>query len=345
MSKKNNWFINYQSMNGLNGQRDLEFRKQFFHHEDFKDKTVLDVGCNMGQMCQYALSLGAKHVLGIDYDKTVIQKSNLLNKSDKVQYVSDDIDNYFMYTQLEKKDTILLLSVIGTLELENRYGILAKLASKTNNVLYLEGHITSKYEELMDMIIKYTDFTNIEFKGIQYDNQLFKNKKQGRPFFRCSRKVLSRLDACNKITCLLKNKHIITVVGNGGVGKSHFKYQLIKYLHENTHFKFDSKFMTYTDDTHIVKNNYNIITDKTNKLCILDDIVKTNKDLENYDYVIYFDYRALEYLKTLDTIFYIKYNIDNRLKNRPGKYQLDRSPNIKKELLKNIKNIYHIEKY
>ena len=64
-----------------------------------------------------------------------------------------------------------------------------------------------------------------------------------------------------------------------------------------------------------------------------------------YDYVIYFDYRALEYLNKADTIFYIKYNINNRYKNRPCKYQLDHSPTIKKELLKNIKNIYHIEKY
>jgi SAM-dependent methyltransferase len=343
--KKNDWFINYQSMNGLKGQRNLEFRKNFFDSEDFKDKTILDIGCNMGQMCQYAISLGAKHVLGIDYDKSVIQKANLLNKSDKIQFVSDDIDNYFMYTQLEKKDTILLLSVIGTLELENRYGILAKLASKTKIVLYLEGHISSKYEDLVDMIIKYTDFTNIEFKGIQYDNKSFLRKKQGRPFFRCSRNVLSRLDACNKINNLLKNKHIISVVGNGGVGKSHFKYQLIQYLYENSHFKFDSKFMTHTDNNSIVKNNYNIITDKTNKLCILDDVVKTNQDLENYDYVIYFDYRALEYLNKTDTIFYIKYEINNRFKNRPSKYQLDHSPTIKKELLKNIKNIYHIEKY
>ena len=110
--KKNNWFINYQSMNGYNGQRDLEFRKKFFDDEDLKDKTVLDVGCNMGQMCQYALSLGAKHVLGIDYDKNAIEKANYLNKNEKIQFISDDIDNYFMYTQLEKKDTILLLSVI-----------------------------------------------------------------------------------------------------------------------------------------------------------------------------------------------------------------------------------------
>tara|TARA_B100000902_G_C27267201_1_gene894244 strand:+ start:529 stop:1563 length:1035 start_codon:yes stop_codon:yes gene_type:complete len=343
--KKNNWFVNYQEMNGLKGQRDLEFRKKFFDNDDFKDKTVLDIGCNTGQMCQYALSLGAKDILGIDFDKNVIQKANILNKSDKIKFISDDIDNYFMYTQLEKKDTILLLSVIGTLELENRYGILAKLASKTNNVLYLEGHISSIYEELLDMILKYTDFTNIEFKGMQYDNQSFLYKKQGRPFFRCSRDVLSRLEACNKITTLLKNKHLISVVGNGGVGKSHFKYQLIKYLHENSSFKFDSKFMNYIEDNYIVINKYNIIIDKTNKLCILDDVVKRNHDLDKYDYVIYFDYRALEYLNKTDTIFYIKYNIDHRYKNRPGKCQNDHSPIIKKELLKNIKNIYHIEKY
>ena len=162
-TKRNNWFINYQEMDGLTGQRNIEFRKDFFNKEDFENKSVLDVGCNMGQMCQYAVSLGAKKVTGVDFDKEVIKKANALNKSNKIRFISDDIDNYFMHTQLEEVDTILLLSVIETKELQNRYGMLAKLSAKAKNVLYFEGHISSTYSHLMAMILRYTNFTNIEF--------------------------------------------------------------------------------------------------------------------------------------------------------------------------------------
>ena len=73
MLKRNDWFNNYQStIDGKKGQRDLEKRKKFFDKEDFIDKTILDVGCNVGQMCDFAASLGATTVLGIDFDKTAI---------------------------------------------------------------------------------------------------------------------------------------------------------------------------------------------------------------------------------------------------------------------------------
>ena len=170
----------------------------------------------------------------------------------------------------------------------------------------------------------------MSFKGVQYDNQSFLDKKQGRHIFRCSRDVLSRTKACEKIKDLLKNKHIISVIGNGGVGKSYFKHQLIKYLIENSEFKFDEKYMEYSDEDNLVKSKHNIITDTTNKLCILDDVITTSKELEKYDYVIYFDYRALQYVNKTDTIFHIKSNIDTRTKNRPGEYQYDHSATIKK---------------
>jgi hypothetical protein len=50
--KKDNWFRNYQEISGvLDGKRKLSERLGFFRPEDFKGRTVLDVGCNIGQMC------------------------------------------------------------------------------------------------------------------------------------------------------------------------------------------------------------------------------------------------------------------------------------------------------
>lgn len=349
MEKRDNWFVNYQSIDNKSGQRDLNYRKSFFNKEDFENKSVLDIGCNMGQMCKYAHELGANYVLGMDYDMNVIKLANSLLKPteiNKINYLCDDIDNYFCYTNLQKFDTILLLSVIETIELKNRFGILSRLHSLTD-VLYFEGHINSVYSNLLKMILDYTLFTRIEFKGIQYDNNNFQLKNQGRHVFRCSNEKLSNENACKKIIELLetKDKHVITIVGNGGVGKTTFKHQLIDFINTNSKkFNFDENKTNFKLRNKFVISDNNKICDKSNSLCIIDDVVMSQSQLSDFNYIIYIDYRALEYLDNVNTIFYMNYKLENRYNNRE-RCIYHRSPTIKDSLLNNIENIYNIKSY
>jgi len=350
MEKRNNWFVSYQSINGISGQRDLEYRKHFFDKKDFEGKNVLDIGCNLGQMCKYSSEMGATNVLGIDFDQNVIKKAWSLLTTDEssiIKYLVDDIDNNFLYTNLDKYDTTLLLSVIGTLELKNRYGMLAKLSLLTK-VMYIEGHIDSKYSDLLDSLLKYTLFSRIEFKGIQFDNSRFKVNNKGRHLFRCSNEKISREHSCEIILNLIESKpnHIITIIGNGGVGKTTFKHKLIDFINVNsTKFKFDISKTQFKQNGRIVESDNKIICDNLNKLCIIDDLKLSDNDIKQFDYVIYIDYRALEYLSNVNTIFYMNYDIDERYINRPDNYKYDRSPNIKDSLLNTIQNIYNIDKY
>nr|UZT28777.1 hypothetical protein [Nucleocytoviricota sp.]UZT29053.1 hypothetical protein [Nucleocytoviricota sp.] len=355
MNKRNDWFNNYQSIDNKNGQRDLNYRKQFFNNKDFENKTVLDIGCNMGQMCKYAFQLGANNIIGVDYDQSVIKKANSLlteEEKNKITYLVDDVDNSAFYTNLNKVDTILLLSVIETLELQNRFGMLSKLYSLCN-VMYFEGHVNSIYSNLLKMLLNYTIFTTIEFKGIQYDNNNFKNQNKGRHVFRCSNEIFSAIDAQKQILDLLEknNNYIITVVGQGGVGKSHFKHELIKYINKNSNkFKFDKNNIKYTNENNIIKSDKNIIVDNSDLICIIDD-TKLNDDTidsinSKYKCIIYFDYRAMEYLnKNVNTVFIMNYEIKSRFKNRKEKYMYDRSPIINETNYKYIENIFHINKY
>ena len=350
MDKRNDWFVSYQRIDGSVGQRDLENRKIFFDTNDFNNKSVLDIGCNLGQMCKFAYESGASNVLGVDFDQNVIKKAwSLLNvdESKKIKYLVDDIDNNLFYNNLDKYNTTLLLSVIGTLELKNRYGMLAKLSSLTN-VLYFEGHVDSKYSDLLDSLLKYTLFSRIEFKGIQYDNNDFKLNNKGRHIFRCSNEKITRIQACEIILNLIesKTKQIITIIGNGGVGKTTFKHNLIDYINTNSiKFKFDSEKINFKKEDKVIKSDNHIICDKLNQLCIIDDLKLNNNDIQNYNYIIYIDYRALEYISNINTIFYINYDIDERYNNRTEEYKYDRSPNITDSLLDTIQNIYNIEKY
>ena len=50
LTKRNNWFKDYQEIPGIReGSRKLQDRMGF-DIADFKGKTVLDLGCNIGQM-------------------------------------------------------------------------------------------------------------------------------------------------------------------------------------------------------------------------------------------------------------------------------------------------------
>ena len=63
--KRDNWFPSYQGENCL---RIRLTRIQHFVKQDFENAHVLDIGCNEGDMCRYAVEQGANSVVGIDYD-------------------------------------------------------------------------------------------------------------------------------------------------------------------------------------------------------------------------------------------------------------------------------------
>ena len=336
-TKRDNWFLNYQNtIDGQKGQRDLNHRIPFFDKNDFKDKSVIDVGCNIGQMCDYAALCGAKSVIGIEYDKVVTSNAIKRNTNNKITYICDDIDNYFLYTNLEKVDTVLLLSVIETQELTNRFGMLSKFALLCN-VMYFEGHINSIYENLIKYIINYTNFTTIEFKGFQYDNDNFQIENKKRSIFRCSRDFLTHDTFINKVYNLLcsSNKEHIAVVGRGGTGKTTLRKKLLYYLNDNG-YNFNL--------TNIEQENQIMFIDKTNNTIIVDDVIGTEIEpyyKMNYN-IIYFDYRATEYMKNrLTTVFNIQSNsLTNS--NRPYSSSLSHSPN---DNLYQVNNIYTVKPY
>ena len=74
--KRNNWFRDYQEIPGMRtGRRKLDDRVAGFDADDFAGKSVLDLGCNIGQMSLYAAECGAKRVLGVEYDKKAVTEA------------------------------------------------------------------------------------------------------------------------------------------------------------------------------------------------------------------------------------------------------------------------------
>jgi putative methylase len=67
-----------------------------YTYNDIVNKTVLDLGCGTGRLALGAAFLGAKHVVGIDIDKSAVkmafENSLKANLKEKIEWVNADIE-------------------------------------------------------------------------------------------------------------------------------------------------------------------------------------------------------------------------------------------------------------
>lgn len=310
--KRNNWFNEYHDISelGINGTRKLNDRTSVYEVADFTNSTVIDLGCNIGQMSFQAEKWGAKNVIGVEYDLAAIEKANEIKEHLKsnVNFVLDDLDSNFFWNGIPFIDVVMFLAVIDINELENRYGILSKACAKTNKVMYFEGHGKQPASKYLKNIVDYTDFSQIIFKG---------HTPTKRPFFRCTRDVLSSSECIQKIIESPYDK--IAVVGKSLAGKTTIRKELQKT--DNNKFKIIDDLKEYTTNSTISIE--------------IDDLKKYNK-------FVCFDYRALEYYEYFDCVFFITPCEDLIGQSRKRKNPM-RSPVIKN--FDTIKEIYTVKTY
>lgn len=311
--KRDNWFVDYHDIPelGIEGKRKINDRIQHYDRNDFLDATVIDLGCNMGQTAFQAEKWGAKQVVGVEYDAEAISRALDIKEKLKsnVNFVVDDLDSNFLWNSLEPKDVVMFLAVIDTHELENRYGILSKACSKTKKVMYFEGHGKQPKSKYLKNIVDYTDFSQIVYKG---------NTPINRPFFRCTRDKISSEECIQKIVDSKHNK--IAVVGKSLSGKTTIRNELLKVN--------NNKYNIIDDLKHWTDNN-------TAKQISIEDLNK-------YDKMVCFDYRALEYYEKFDAVFFLTANEDKIGQRRDRKGPM-RSPVIKN--FEHLKEIYTVGTY
>jgi SAM-dependent methyltransferase len=309
MSKKrDNWFNDYHDIPelGIKGTRNVEGRTSVYDVEDFKNATVIDLGCNMGQMSFQAEKWGASNVIGVEYDAAAVSRAKEIKEQLKsnVNFVLDDLDSNFFWNSIPPIDVVMFLAVIDTKELENRYGILSKACAKTKKVMYFEGHGKQPTSKYLKNIIDYTDFSQIEFKGFTPTN---------RPFFRCTRDTLTGGECIQKI--LNSSYKKIAVVGKSLAGKTTIREEIQQHSSEYT----------------IIDDLVQFSNDGSKKINI--------EDLKHLDKFVLFDYRALEYYDNFDVVFFLTPNKNLIGQNRPKKQPM-RSPIIKN--FDTIKEIYTV---
>jgi len=163
----------YQSVLGLEGQRNFEKRTGIMKLDgvDFVGKTVLDVGCNLGNFCRDAHDRGAKRAVGIDHEL--------------VAEVAYEISNWTGYWNCDflglnlphEKDKIdEQFDIVYALSVDQQIGYNSWMADLCGEVFYLEGHVPQKRETFERRLEQ--DFARVEFLGTTRDHG-------PRPLFRC----------------------------------------------------------------------------------------------------------------------------------------------------------------
>lgn len=81
-----------RSKDGLKSSGEWHQFKMLF--PDLKDKTVLDLGCGYGWHSKYAVTNGAKEVLGIDQSYKMIEEAKKRNFDNKITYKVSNLEEY-----------------------------------------------------------------------------------------------------------------------------------------------------------------------------------------------------------------------------------------------------------
>ncbi len=144
--KSRNW---YQSI-GIDENTYIEGRRQSRERlalmdwpKDFKGKSVLDIGCNLGYFCLEAKERNAGRVIGIDYRQSYLKAAESISqyKNLEIEYLNIDLyQNDFL--QLPKFDYVFVFSVLH--RARNVKNAIKRVGGKTKHCLIFEGLISSK---------------------------------------------------------------------------------------------------------------------------------------------------------------------------------------------------------
>lgn len=162
------------------------FEKFCIYENDIKNKTVLDVGSNIGGILLGLTRYGLKTGIGLEIDVEKVNFSNKLarfNKINDVNFFKQDIEEEnFIEEYDDKFQVVFCLAVLEHLkDKDSLFSFLSKVCLET---LYLEGNenTSTSYVENKLFIAGFKDIT---FLGFSADEKNIGNNK--RPMWKASR--------------------------------------------------------------------------------------------------------------------------------------------------------------
>lgn len=139
-----------------------EERFTHFDSNDFKNASVLDIGCSHGGMLTEAKKAGAARTVGVEINSTAA--SDAVNAGHTI-HVVDGEDIWFWRKFASEFDVVLFLAVWNTSRMSDRFAFLSRALSVCTKVFYWDGHTGESANERLKHLLLYSRFTNFKLMG------------------------------------------------------------------------------------------------------------------------------------------------------------------------------------
>lgn len=174
LSGHDNYQKVYDAAGGvLTGGARSNKRLRMINWNVFKDKRVLDIGCNSGMLSLHAKKMGAVYVLGVDA-KPVIQVAQKMaaERNLDVDFRSMDMESdEFQKITAPGFDITFFCAMFSHVRPENRIKMLQYIDRITNEVLIFETNFEGKPDKYLPLLRKYFTFDKELYLGPSGDRK------------------------------------------------------------------------------------------------------------------------------------------------------------------------------
>lgn len=135
---------------------------QLIQAADIENKTILDLGCNIGTHTYIAKKRGAKIAIGVEKYQDMLlfaTRINNFNKLNQIYFVEHDLNQIYQHNS----DTVFCFSVDAHIDNKNNLLETLKMAK---NCIYLETHANKTIQDY-EWLLK--EFKNYELLGTTDD--------------------------------------------------------------------------------------------------------------------------------------------------------------------------------
>jgi hypothetical protein len=144
-------------------------RASRFFEKDIVGQSILDLGCNEGEVLLACHQLGAREGFGVDYSERCIRQGRASANAlgiDNAHFIVGDMENRAVWKLLPAVETVLLLAVLETSAFAHKFAVVTNAERLAKKVMYYEGHQTQESQvRWMYQLLVWTSFTRFEYLG------------------------------------------------------------------------------------------------------------------------------------------------------------------------------------
>lgn len=138
---------NIKKCNNIKIDNSFIYKELQKYRDFYKNKTIIDFGCNIGTYSLFFASNGAKHVIGIDKDQSVINIAEMCRKRMNMNNVTFICEDILIDDKIYKSDVSVMLKGIFLADDTHIYKLeyVKKFINRIDSKYFLFSYYNSVY--------------------------------------------------------------------------------------------------------------------------------------------------------------------------------------------------------